>query len=115
MNVLKSRPWFRHYKENSSLEIPEKSIYYLLKQSTQRYGEQTAIIFEDQKITYNQLKDKVDSLAGAWKQMGFQKLTIGVEAAETRTLAIYLHWGYDQFVTAEVDDGELVLFYGKAL
>jgi long-chain acyl-CoA synthetase len=73
LNVLKSRPWFSHYKENLSLEIPEKSVYYLLKQSAQRYGEQTAIIFEDKKITYNQLKDKVDSLAGAWMQMGFQK------------------------------------------
>ena len=49
----------------------------------------------------------------AAKQMGFQSLTIGVEAAETRTLAIYLHWGYDRFVTAEMDGGELVLFYAK--
>ena len=49
------------------------------------------------------------------KQMGFTRLTVGVEAAETRNLAIYLHWGYDQFVMSEVDDGELVLFYAKAL
>ena len=47
--------------------------------------------------------------------MGFDRLTIGMEAAETRNLAIYLHWGYTQFVTAEEDCGELVLFYGKEL
>jgi len=46
---------------------------------------------------------------------GFSQLTIGVEAAETRNLSIYLHWGYDKFVMAEEDDGELVLFYQKKL
>lgn len=46
---------------------------------------------------------------------GFSQLTIGVEAAETRNLGIYLHWGYDQFVMSEIDGGELVLFYAKAL
>jgi len=48
-------------------------------------------------------------------ERGFSKLTIGVEAAQTRTLGMYLHWGYDQFVMSEIDDGELVLFYAKAL
>lgn len=46
---------------------------------------------------------------------GFSRLTIGVEAAETRNLGIYLHWGYDQFVMSEIDGGELVLFYAKTL
>ena len=49
------------------------------------------------------------------KAMGFARLTIGVGAAETRNLAIYLHWGYDAFIKAEVDCGETVLFYGKSL
>ena len=49
------------------------------------------------------------------KKMGYTRLTIGVGAEETRNLAIYLHWGYDQFVTAEEDCGELVLFYAKKL
>ena len=51
----------------------------------------------------------------AARQMGFRRLTVGVEAAETRNLAIYLHWGYDQFITSEDDGGELVLFYSKDL
>lgn len=46
---------------------------------------------------------------------GYTRLTIGVEARETRNLAIYLHWGYDRFVTSAVEDGELVLYYAKAL
>ena len=44
---------------------------------------------------------------------GITRLTIGVEAKETRNIAIYLHWGYTEFVTHAVEDGELVLYYAK--
>lgn len=46
---------------------------------------------------------------------GYSYLTIGAEAAEARNLAIYLHWGYSEFVMSEVDGGELVLYYRKKL
>lgn len=48
---------------------------------------------------------------------GIKILTIGVEPAETRNLAIYLHWGYTKFVRHDIedDDGELVLYYAKEL
>jgi len=46
---------------------------------------------------------------------GCSAVTIGVEAAETRNLAIYLHWGYTRFLMSENDGGALVLYYGKAL
>lgn len=49
------------------------------------------------------------------REKGFSRLTIGVEAAETRNLGIYLHWGYDEFVMSEVEDGTLILFYAKSL
>lgn len=48
-------------------------------------------------------------------QLGYQYVTIGVEAKETRNLAIYLHWGYTEFVLSEIEDGELVLYYRKKL
>ncbi len=50
-------------------------------------------------------------------EQGYRRITIGVEAAETRNLAIYLHWKYDEFVLADVEDKEevLVLYYGKDL
>lgn len=47
--------------------------------------------------------------------LGYKEITIGVDAKETRNLAIYLHWGYTRFLLSEVDDGELVLYYGKEL
>lgn len=43
------------------------------------------------------------------------KLTIGVEAKETRTLAIYLHLGFTKFLFAEMEDGELVLYFSKQI
>lgn len=46
---------------------------------------------------------------------GYTFLTIGVEARETRNLGIYLHWGYDEFVTTENQEGQLVLYYRKKL
>jgi len=52
----------------------------------------------------------------AWaREHGFQTITIGVEAAEARNLAIYLHWGYTNFISSEMDGDALVLYYGKEL
>lgn len=53
--------------------------------------------------------------AGAKPLLGLKALTIGVDAWETRNLGIYLHWGYDTFVMAEEEDGDLVLYYAKKL
>ena len=49
------------------------------------------------------------------KARGIDTLTIGVEAKEARNLAIYLHWGYTQFVMSEIDGGELILYYAKKI
>ena len=49
------------------------------------------------------------------KKRGYSVLTIGVDASETRNLAIYLHFGYTRFVFAELEAGEFVLYYAKAL
>lgn len=46
---------------------------------------------------------------------GYSYLTIGVEAKETRNLAIYLHWGYNEFIMSSKEDGELVLYFRKKL
>ena len=46
---------------------------------------------------------------------GYRRVTIGVEAVDTRNLGIYLHWGYNQFLLSEGEDMELTLYYGKDL
>lgn len=47
------------------------------------------------------------------KEHGITRLTIGVEACETRNRAIYSHWGFDRFLMSETEDGEEVLYYAK--
>ena len=51
------------------------------------------------------------------KEKGYKELSIGVDAKETRNLAIYLHWGYNNFIFGEIDkdDNELVLYYKKQI
>lgn len=46
---------------------------------------------------------------------GISMLTIGVESKETRTLAIYLHLGFTEFLCSAVEDGALVLYFGKRI
>ena len=49
------------------------------------------------------------------KAQGYSQVTIGVEAAEARNLAIYLHWGFTELLLTEGEGPELVLYYGKKL
>ena len=53
------------------------------------------------------------------RNIGYNYITIGSEARETRNLSIYFHFGYTEFLMSEVDEQEeddpLVLYYGKKL
>lgn len=49
------------------------------------------------------------------KKKGIKYLTIGSEAKESRNLAIYLHFGYTEFVTSKFEDGDLIIYYRKNL
>lgn len=49
------------------------------------------------------------------KEKGIERLSIGVEAKETRNLAIYLHLGFCNFVLSEIEENELILYYEKYL
>ena len=57
----------------------------------------------------------VKTVENSAKKKGFSNLTIGVEAKESRNLAIYLHFGYTKFLTSETEDDTLILFYQKSL
>lgn len=49
------------------------------------------------------------------RDRGIKRLTIGVDAKESRNLAIYLHWGYSRYITYEIEDDQPVLYYAKEL
>jgi long-chain acyl-CoA synthetase len=71
---LQNRPWKKYYQdEMPHSEFPEVSLYSILAESTIKYGEHVAITFNNQEITYKELKSQTDRLASNWKEMGFEK------------------------------------------
>nr|WP_174734875.1 long-chain fatty acid--CoA ligase [Mesobacillus harenae] len=75
MTDLISRPWKNHLPE-SGRELPDFSamgVYSLLERTAELYAEQTAIIFEEERLTYRQFKNKVDRLASALRSLGAHK------------------------------------------
>lgn len=69
------RPWMEQYPETTilSFHIPEVSLYSLLEDTTRKYSDKTAIIYDEDSLTYKQLKDQVDRLAAAWRNLGVKK------------------------------------------
>lgn len=60
----------------------------------------------------SKLMKEIECYAG---NHNISRLSIGVEAKETRNLAVYLHLGFTEFLFSEVEDGELVLYFCKTL
>ncbi len=80
------KPWLAHYEEGISaeIEIPPYPVTQNLIQSTEKYPNNTALIFGnvveplgdmlmDAKITYGELLDLVHRFAAALQQMGVEK------------------------------------------
>ncbi|WP_181347073.1 long-chain fatty acid--CoA ligase [Thalassobacillus sp. CUG 92003] len=68
----------RHFefwpKLTTSLTVPETSLYDNLRVSAERYPEHEAIYFYGNTLTYRQLRDEVDTLAGfLQQQLGVSK------------------------------------------
>ncbi|MBH0166065.1 long-chain fatty acid--CoA ligase [Fictibacillus sp. 7GRE50] len=74
MNEIQNRPWDKYYRDvNEAIVFPEVSLYSFLADSENKYGDQPAITFNDQVITYSELKNKTDRLANSWRDRGFEK------------------------------------------
>ena len=75
LDNLIDRPWYRFYPEimNDSPSLPECSVYQLLHDSEKKYGHKVALRFQDQRISYKELKDTVDRLASSWHDLGMKK------------------------------------------
>lgn len=60
------------FERNEMVELlyQEKTLAETISQRAEKRGGQTAIIFNDEKITFKQLNDKIDSLATAFLKMG---------------------------------------------
>ncbi|WP_028781816.1 long-chain-fatty-acid--CoA ligase [Thalassobacillus devorans] len=75
MENLIERPWYSAYPDGIErhLDFPECSLYQMLENSVKVFGEQTALIYQGEQISYQNMMDKVDRLANAWDKLGIGK------------------------------------------
>lgn len=69
---MEQRPWHKWYEEGvpTSLDVEEKTVTRYLEDSADRYPENTALVFENCRLTYRQLDSQVSSFANALADMG---------------------------------------------
>ena len=68
------RPWTGYYpKEAYRLEIPPLSLYEVLKEKNKDYLDETAFSYFDKTITYKEVLDKIETIAGALTEQGIQQ------------------------------------------
>lgn len=69
------KPWLKFYHKDVSeyLELERKCLTQLLLESVQRYGEQTALTFYDQKWSFNDVYQMAERFAARLDTEGFQK------------------------------------------
>lgn len=74
-NIYLRRPWIKSYPEGlpPDLDIPEISLAQAFDNATEKWKDKTAIIFYGNKITFRELKEKVDRFASALHDLGIKK------------------------------------------
>ncbi|MGG3694356.1 long-chain-fatty-acid--CoA ligase [Heyndrickxia ginsengihumi] len=72
---MEKRPWLDKYivDVETAFTTPESDLYSMLEHTAGKLGENTALIYEDNQITFKQLKTEVDCLAHAWYKLGLKK------------------------------------------
>ncbi|SFB22529.1 long-chain acyl-CoA synthetase [Lentibacillus halodurans] len=75
MQHLEERKWFKSYPADmkKELNIPVVSVYSLLEDTSKQYPGRIAVIQDNEKITYKEMKEKADRLAGGWIELGLTK------------------------------------------
>ena len=74
---MKERPWFKHYESEvpKSIKYPNVPLYHFLEDSAVKYPDQACAIFKGSAITYAEMDELADRLAGALTAMGVKKGT----------------------------------------
>ena len=73
------KPWLKSYKlgpyklEHSLAPLPEVPLYKALDDAAENFPGQTAILFQERKIRYRELKEMVDKLASALVAMDVKR------------------------------------------
>lgn len=74
-NVYKERPWLKLYPSDvpADVEVPVRSVSEAFDGATEKWKKYTAIVFLGKKISYGELREKVDRFATALSQLGVKK------------------------------------------
>jgi len=74
-SIYKERPWLNFYPPGVApeIEVPVKSVGEAFDEATEKWGDKTAIIFYGKKISYRELREKVDRFATALSCLGIKK------------------------------------------
>ena len=74
---MKERPWFKHYESEvpKSIEYPEVPLYHFIENAAAKYPDKACAIFKGSEITYAEMDEIINRLAGALAAMGVKKGT----------------------------------------
>lgn len=74
-DVYDSKPWLKHYPEGipSSINYEEICLHDMFERTASQYPDRDALIFQGYRISYSDLKRRVDSLASFLAATGIKK------------------------------------------
>ncbi|MCD4727261.1 MAG: AMP-binding protein, partial [Pirellulales bacterium] len=74
-SVYEEKVWLKHYPEGVPLEVelPIKSVGQAFDEATEKWAKKTAIIFYGNRISFEELREKVDRFANALFHLGIRK------------------------------------------
>ncbi len=74
-SVYEQRPWVRHYPAGvtAQVEVPETSLVEMFDRACERWKKKTAIVFYGNKISFGDLREKVDRFAAALQDLGVRQ------------------------------------------
>ena len=72
---MKDYPWLKHYDKGvpHTIDYPKVPLFYFLEENSRKYPNQPCTIFKGAVVTYKEMNDITDSLAGALAKLGVKK------------------------------------------
>ncbi|MEW6240032.1 MAG: long-chain fatty acid--CoA ligase [Chloroflexota bacterium] len=72
---MKDRPWVKNYDKGvpATIEYPSGPLFQFLEKSAQKYPDRACTIFKGAVVTYKEMNEITDRIAGALAKMGVKK------------------------------------------
>ncbi len=70
---MSKQPWLKNYPVRWNLIYPEVSLYQYLREKTSNYSQLTALVHNEETITFQKMHDSINRFAGALTNLGVKK------------------------------------------